>query len=115
MKTAYRWKSLIDAAIETIASSDSPVEPPDTLQGIRTLVMRDGLADGEALKESEAVRLYSRAGAKLDGQMAERGTLEIGKLADLTILTKPVLDAGSRVKAVLLRGSVLNSESGSLG
>jgi predicted amidohydrolase YtcJ len=115
MRTAYRWRSLIEAGIETIASSDSPVEPPNTIEGIRTLVSRDGVQDGEGLREMDAIKLYSTEGAKLDGQIRERGTLEIGKLADLTILTKPVLDAGSRVKDVLLRGRVLYSESGPLG
>lgn len=115
MKTAYRWRSLLRGGIDTIASSDSPVEPPDTLAGIRTLVDRDGVQDGEALTESQALKLYSTEAARLDAQLADRGTLEIGKLADLTILTKPVLDAGSRVKATLLCGELLYSESGSLG
>jgi predicted amidohydrolase YtcJ len=110
MKTAYRWKSLIEAGIETIASSDSPVEPPDTLAGIRTLVSRDGVQDGEALTEGQAIRLYSTEGAKLDGELADRGTLEIGKLANLTILTKPVLDAGARVKMTVLKGEIIFQE-----
>jgi predicted amidohydrolase YtcJ len=107
MRTAYRWKSLIDAGIGTIASSDSPVEPPDTLEGIRTLVGRDGVKDGEALTEELAIRLYTIEGANLDGQLAERGTLEIGRLADLTILTKPVLDAGAQVNMTVLQGRVI--------
>lgn len=115
MNTAYRWRSLKEAGIETVASSDSPVEPPNTIEGIRTLVNRDGVQDGEGLNGLGALKLYCTAGAGLDGQLADRGTIEIGKLADLTILTKPVLDAGSRVKAVLLRGNVLYSESGFLG
>ncbi len=110
MMTAYRWKSLMNAGIETIASSDSPVELPNSLEGIRMLVSRDGVRDGEALTESQAIRLYSTEAAKLDGQLADRGTLEIGKLADLTILTKPVLNAGAQVKMTVLRGEIIFQE-----
>lgn len=110
MKAAYRWRSLIDAGIGTIASSDSPVEPPNTIEGIRMLVSRDGAQDGEALEEEHAIRLYTTESAKLDGQLADRGTLEIGKLADLTILDKPVLDAGARVKMTVLKGEIIFHE-----
>ena len=109
MKTAYRWRSLLDAGIETVGSSDSPVEPPDTIAGIRTLVSRDGVQDGEGVTEQEAIRLYTLSGAQLDGQQADRGTLEFGKLADLTILDKPVLADGAKVKMTVLAGRVLYS------
>ena len=109
MKTAYRWRSLLDAGIETVGSSDSPVESPDTIAGIRTLVSRDGVQDGEGLTEQEAIRLYTLAGAQMDGQQADRGTLGIGKLADLTILDKPVLADGAKVKMTVLAGRVLYS------
>jgi predicted amidohydrolase YtcJ len=58
MKNAYRWKSLLDAGIQVLASSDSPVEDANPLSAIELLQTRDGVGDGEALSKDEAVRLY---------------------------------------------------------
>jgi predicted amidohydrolase YtcJ len=109
MKDAYRWRSLIEAGIPTVASSDSPVEPPDTIFGITTLVSRDGVEDGEALTEEQAIALYTSEAAKLDAQQGERGTIEPSRLADLTILDRPVLEPGARVIRTILEGRTIHS------
>lgn len=61
MKNAYRWKSLLSAGIEVLGSSDSPVEEPNPLHAIELLQTRDGVNDGEALTNEEAVALYRQA------------------------------------------------------
>jgi predicted amidohydrolase YtcJ len=59
MKTAYRWRSLLDAGINVAASSDSPVEEADATIGIELLQTRDGVDDGEAVKKEIAEESYS--------------------------------------------------------
>jgi predicted amidohydrolase YtcJ len=58
MKNAYRWKSLLDAGIDVLASSDSPVEEANANIGIELLQTRDGVVDGEAVMKEEAEGLY---------------------------------------------------------
>jgi predicted amidohydrolase YtcJ len=58
MKNAYRWKSLLDAGINVLGSSDSPVEDTDPFSAIELLQTRDGVNDGEAISKDEAMRFY---------------------------------------------------------
>ena len=58
MKNAYRWKSLLNAGIHVLGSSDSPVEDADPLRAIELLQTRDGIDDGEAISKEQAVKLY---------------------------------------------------------
>ncbi len=59
MKTAYRWKSLLNAGIVIAGSSDSPIEAAEALTGIELFQTRDGVNDGEQLSKEEAERAYS--------------------------------------------------------
>ena len=58
MKNAYRWKSLLDAGVNVLGSSDSPVEDANPLGAIELLQTRDSINDGEALTKIEALELY---------------------------------------------------------
>src|ERR1051325_9028549 len=42
MRTAYRWRSLMDAAVRFVGSSDAPIESPSAIHGMQLLVSRDG-------------------------------------------------------------------------
>ncbi|HYM20562.1 MAG TPA: amidohydrolase [Candidatus Kapabacteria bacterium] len=61
MKNAYRWKSLLDAEINVLASSDSPVEEANPFTGIELLQTRDGISDKEAITKEEAEKMYGVA------------------------------------------------------
>ncbi|MFI5263592.1 MAG: amidohydrolase [Candidatus Kapaibacterium sp.] len=58
MKNAYRWKSLLDAGIDVLGSSDSPVEDANPIKAIELLQSREGVDDGEAITNEEAIKLY---------------------------------------------------------
>lgn len=105
MLDAYRWRSFVERGIKVAASSDSPVELADTPAGIRLLVDRDGVGDFEALDESAAIELYTLAAAKLEEARDKRGTIEFPKLADLTILDRPVLDPAARTLQTFVAGN----------
>ncbi len=57
MKDAYRWKSLFDAGISVLASSDSPVEDANPITGIKTLQSRSD--EGVSLDVAEKMYLES--------------------------------------------------------
>jgi predicted amidohydrolase YtcJ len=60
MKTAYRWRSLLDAGINVAASSDSPVEEANANIAIEAFQTRDGVADGEAVSKEIAEKWYQK-------------------------------------------------------
>jgi predicted amidohydrolase YtcJ len=86
MRTAYRWKSFLDAGVKFVASSDAPIEDPNPLEGIELLRTRDGVNDGEALDGTLAVRAYGQTAHELTGDQHHAGMLAPGYRADLTIV-----------------------------
>jgi predicted amidohydrolase YtcJ len=55
----YPFRSMIDAGVDLMGGSDSPVELPDPEIGIRAAVDRNGLNPSESLTEAEARALFT--------------------------------------------------------
>lgn len=98
MEKIYAWKTMRDLGIRTSGGSDSPVESFDILENIYTAVTRkslDGLPDTgwipeEKLTVEEAVRLFTADAAYFSFEEDQKGSLEIGKLADLVVLDRDI-------------------------
>ena len=97
---SYMWKTMIDSGIVCGGGSDSPVEDFDVLSNIQIAVTRDGLnenTDGwykeQKLTVEEAVRLFTINNAYCAFEEDRRGSLELGKDADLTILSEDIFEA----------------------
>ena len=96
---AYAWRSLLDAGAVLAFGSDAPVEEPNVLRGIHAAVTRqseDGKPAGgwrpeQALTVLEAVRAYTLGAAYACGEENTRGTLAIGKRADLVVLSQDIM------------------------
>ena len=94
-RTAYAWRSLLDAGTLLAFGSDAPVEPPNPFLGLHAALTRQR-ADGEPSGEgwipsqriclTEALTAYTRAPAYACGMEESLGTLEPGRLADLFVL-----------------------------
>lgn len=106
----FACRSWIDEGIIAAASSDSPVTSPDPMRGIHTAITRRTrggrlVGPGEAVTVREAIRMYTINGAYASLEETLKGSLEPGKLADLTVLSEPLLgldvDAIPDVRAVL--------------
>ena len=88
---SYAWKTLIQFGITVGAGYDSPTEPLDPMLGIRAAILRKDLSDqpehgwlpSEKLDRVEAFSMYTKGGAVVCGEGDFRGTLEIGKAADI--------------------------------
>jgi hypothetical protein len=59
MGRVYPFKSLLDAGVTVIGGSDSPVELPDPLVGIRAAVERHGINPAEAINQDQAKALFA--------------------------------------------------------
>jgi predicted amidohydrolase YtcJ len=97
----YLTRSLLDAQAMLVWGSDWPVTGVDPLDGIETAVTRrypggknpDGVEDtswipAQRVTLPEAVAAYTASGAHLLHDEAERGTIAVGKLADLVVLSR---------------------------
>ncbi|WP_414053056.1 amidohydrolase [Macrococcus animalis] len=93
VRYSYPWKTLLNKGIICGGGSDSPIEDYRPLTGIDAAVNRkaiDDTSDGynmvEALDVFEAISLYTTEAAKVANNLSEYGTIEVGKVADFTIL-----------------------------
>ncbi len=86
-KMLFPLKILTRNGICIIAGSDCPMEPLSPILGIQSVVMRR-LFPEERLTIEEALRLYSINAAIATQEENEKGSVEEGKLADLTVLSK---------------------------
>ncbi len=98
---AYNWKSFLERGIHCAAGSDNPVEPFEPIHGIYAAVTRknwDGLPEEGWLPEQkltvkEAVRMFTSGSAYATFEETVKGTLEIGKYADMVVLSQDIFNA----------------------
>jgi len=63
------------------------------------------------LSEEEAVKALTLNPARIFGLDDRIGSLEVGKSADIVICTKPIIQASSKIKTVLIAGRVISLEN----
>lgn len=86
---AYRispLKSMLRRGIVMTGGSDAPCTLPDPLAGIAAAC--NHYVPEERLSFPEALSLFTRNAARGTFDDAERGSLEVGKIADLTVLSE---------------------------
>jgi predicted amidohydrolase YtcJ len=120
-QAAMRWmwphRSLIDAGVPAPGHSDFAVCRVSPWTAIAAMVNRRtttgaDLDAREAITPREAVRAYTWLGAWAQREEGEKGSLEPGKLADLIVLDRDVLEgdrsaiAGTQVTATVVGGVV---------
>jgi len=80
------YKSLLKSGLRVSCGSDCPVEPIDPLIGIEAAVARE-VNPEERLTVDEALEMYTLNGAYASFEEDEFGSIEEGKLADMTVLS----------------------------
>jgi predicted amidohydrolase YtcJ len=97
---AFPFKSLAARGVVCSGGSDMPIVTSDPMLGIDCLVNRrlDARPNGrvlnpdERLSVMEAIRVYTYNGAYAHFEESRKGSIEEGKLADLAVLSKDILD-----------------------
>ncbi|TIC86667.1 amidohydrolase [Nocardioides sp. GY 10127] len=116
---AYRGRSLLDAGLPLVGSSDRPVVAGAPLLGMHDMVNRrteSGAAIGpeEAVTGLEALVAYTHGSAYASGQEDTRGLVAPGFVADLAVLSDDPATVDPeglrdvRVLATLLGGEVVH-------
>ena len=94
---AYPWRSLIDAGVVVTNGTDAPVEDVDPLESFYASVTRRRPDTGleffteQAMTRAEAIHSYTLACAFSAFEETDKGSLEVGKLADFVVLDHNLL------------------------
>ena len=92
---AYVWGSLMDVGTIICNGTDSPVEDIDPIKNYYAAVTRktsDGsFYPGQKLDRLSALKTFTINGAYAAFEEDIKGSLEIGKLADITVLSKDII------------------------
>jgi predicted amidohydrolase YtcJ len=108
----YPLKTLIKEGIRVVGGSDCPMEPLSPLQGIQAAVTREFFPE-ERITVDEALRIYTVNAAYASFEETVKGSIEEGKLADLTVLSgdptavPPSKIGDIKVKMTIVGGKVV--------
>lgn len=82
----YPLKTLLKEGIRIVAGSDCPMEPLSPLLGVQTAAVREVFPE-ERVTVEEALNMYTVNAAYSSNEENTKGSVETGKLADLTVLS----------------------------
>jgi predicted amidohydrolase YtcJ len=85
-KWLFPLNTLIKEGVKVVGGSDCPMEPLNPLLGIQAAVTRRFFPE-EQITIDEALRMYTVDAAYSSGEENIKGSVETGKLADLTVLS----------------------------
>jgi hypothetical protein len=94
---AYVWHSLIASGALIANGTDVPVEDEDPIPNFYCAVTRRSKKDGvpfhpeQAMTREEALRSYTWNNAYATFTEGERGSLKVGKWADITVLSQDIM------------------------
>ncbi len=108
----YPLKTLIKEGIRVVGGSDCPMEPLSPLQGVQAAVTRQFFPE-ERITVVEALRMYTVNAAYAFFEETVKGSIEEGKLADLTVFSgdptavPPSKIGDIKVKMTIVGGKVV--------
>jgi predicted amidohydrolase YtcJ len=112
----YRTGSFLKSGLKPAASSDCPVVPCNPLVGIYAAVTRKAensqpLSPKEAISAEQALRMYTLAGAYASFEEQLKGSIEVGKAADLVVLSAdPTKVVSEELKDIRVEKTIICGE-----
>jgi predicted amidohydrolase YtcJ len=103
-ETTYAFRTLLETDGRLAFGSDWYVAPATPLEGIDAAATRrtldgkhaDGWVPAQKISAEEALRAYTSGASYAGFQETSRGTIEVGKLADLVVIDRDVLSPQER-------------------
>ena len=114
---SYLFRSLWDSGAIVTNGTDTPVEdvnPIPSFYGTVSRVMKDGTVflPEQRLTRAEALKTYTLNNAYASFQEKELGSITVGKLADITVLSKDIMTVpepeilSARVEYTIVGGKI---------
>lgn len=106
----------MENGLRPAGSSDCPVAPCHPLVGIYAAVTRKAqsgqvLSPEEAISPAEALKLYTLSGAYASFEERLKGSIEVGKLADLVVLSAdPTTVVPEEIKEIQVEKTLIGGE-----
>ncbi|MEO0470263.1 MAG: amidohydrolase [Bacteroidota bacterium] len=96
---AYVWRSLLDSGAKVINGTDAPVEPVNPIACYYASVSRktlagtpeEGYESAQRMTREEALKSYTLDAAYGAFEEGEKGSVEVGKWGDFTVLSQDIL------------------------
>jgi len=125
IKGAYAWESLLQSGSMIVAGSDFPVEGVNPLWGFYAAVTRsdhtgypqDGWYGEQKMTREEAARCFTQWAAYGAFEEENKGTIEPGKWADITVFSKDIMQIPpmkiltSEVEMTIIGGRIVYQKS----
>jgi len=95
---AYVWKSLIESGAVVVNGTDAPVEDVDPIASYYASVTRKRTDTGleffteQKMTRAEALRSYTINAAYAAFEEDQKGSIEVGKFADFTVLSEDLMN-----------------------
>jgi len=107
-----RYRTLLDTGVKVTAGSDLPADSTmSPLVGIQSAVTRHGFALGESITVEQALPLYTINSAYASFEEKMRGSIEVGKLADLVVLSDdPLAIPTNRIGDIKVDMTIVDGE-----
>jgi len=119
IKYTHPYKSFLDNGVKVAFGTDWPVAPLNPLLGIYAAVMRrtvdnknpDGWIPEQKISIEEAIKCYTLNAAYASFEENLKGSIEVGKLADMVILSEDILTIDPvKIKEVKVDMTIFNGE-----
>jgi len=122
----YAWRKLLDTGARILNGTDAPVEDVSPVQNFHATVTRQdasgqppgGFDPDQKLTRAEALRTMTLDTAYGSFAEGEKGSIEVGKLADLVVLSQDILSVPddalmkTEVLATIVDGKLLYEKRG---
>ncbi len=109
-KWLHPLKTLIEEGVKVAGGSDCPMEPLNPLLGVQEAVLREMFPE-QRLSVEEALRMYTVDAAYSSSEENAKGTIEEGKLADLTVLSdNPISTRSNQIKDITVEMTIIDGK-----
>jgi hypothetical protein len=112
-KWTYPFRSLLEAGIKVAGASDGPIESTDVLRALQCCATREGFETGQRISVEQAIRMYTLDAAYAQCEEKAKGSISVGKRADLVVLQADPLSVSPAeigdiaVELTLVEGKVI--------
>jgi predicted amidohydrolase YtcJ len=109
-KWLHPLKTLLKEGLKVAGGSDCPMEPLNPLLGMQEAVLRENFSE-QRLSVEEALRMYTVDAAYSSSEENVKGSIEDGKLADLTILSNdPMVVPTNEIKDINIEMTIIDGK-----
>ena len=87
VRRVYPFRAFLDRGVKLAGASDGPICSTEVLHAIQCAVTREGFETQQGITVAEAIRMFTLDAAYAQFEETVKGSIRVGKRADLVILS----------------------------